>query len=112
MAYTLYLGDGANDSLAFDAAAVTGTPVVDRSLLESKADFYTLGSGLSFLTTLFSAADARARGVRNAFSFALIYNLSAVILCLAGHMSPLLAAILMPLSSIISVLLVSLPKSR
>ncbi|MEP4078100.1 heavy metal translocating P-type ATPase [Haloferula sp.] len=109
---TLYLGDGANDSLAFDAAAVTGTPVVDRSLLESKADFYTLGSGLGFLTTLFAVADARARGVRSAFSFALIYNLSAVILCLAGHMSPLLAAILMPLSSIISVLLVSLPKIR
>lgn len=109
---TLYLGDGANDSLAFDAAAVTGTPVVDRSLLESKADFYTLGSGLGFLTTLFSAADARATGVRRAFSFALIYNLSAVAICLSGQMSPLLAAILMPLSSIISVLLVSMPKAQ
>ncbi|MGB6219605.1 heavy metal translocating P-type ATPase [Haloferula sp.] len=104
---TLYLGDGANDSLAFDAATVTGTPVVDRSLLESKSDFYTLGSGLGFLTTLFAAADARAKGVRSAFTFALFYNLGAVILCLAGHMSPLLAAILMPLSSIISVLLVT-----
>lgn len=109
---TLYLGDGANDSLAFDAAAVTGTPVVDRSLLESKADFYTLGSGLGFLTTLFAAADARASGVRNAFSFALVYNLSAVAICLTGHMSPLLAAILMPLSSILSVVLVSMPKAR
>ncbi|MFC7339576.1 heavy metal translocating P-type ATPase metal-binding domain-containing protein [Haloferula chungangensis] len=109
---TLYLGDGANDSLAFDAAAVTGTPVVDRSLLESKADFYTLGSGLGFLSTLFRAADARAKGVSSAFTFALIYNLSAIVLCLMGHMSPLLAAILMPLSSIISVLLVSVPKAR
>lgn len=109
---TLYLGDGANDSLAFDAATVTGTPVVDRSLLESKADFYTLGSGLGFLNTLFAAADARAAGVRSAFSFALVYNLVAVALCLAGHMNPLLAAILMPLSSIISVVLVTLPKPR
>jgi len=85
---------------------------VDRSLLESKADFYTLGSGLGFLTTLFAAADARASGVRNAFSFALVYNLSAVAICLTGHMSPLLAAILMPLSSILSVVLVSMPKAR
>ncbi|MEM9236372.1 MAG: heavy metal translocating P-type ATPase metal-binding domain-containing protein [Verrucomicrobiota bacterium] len=107
---TLYLGDGANDSLAFDAASVTGTPVVDRSLLESKSDFYTLGSGHGFLSTLFAAADARALGVRRAFTFALLYNLIAVALCLAGRMNPLLAAILMPLSSIVSVLLVTMPK--
>lgn len=105
---TLYLGDGANDSLAFDAAHVTGTPVVDRSLLEAKSDFYTLGSGLAFLPELFRIADLRARGVRHAFIFALIYNSAAVALCLAGHMNPLLAAILMPLSSIISVLLVTM----
>ncbi|MBB5350451.1 Cu2+-exporting ATPase [Haloferula luteola] len=104
---TLYLGDGANDSLAFDAAHVTGTPVVDRSLLEAKSDFYTLGSGLAFLPELFRIADQRARGVRHAFIFALIYNSAAVALCLHGHMNPLLAAILMPLSSIFSVLLVT-----
>lgn len=104
---TLYLGDGANDSLAFDAATVTGTPVVDRSLLEAKADFYTLGSGLDFLPPLFAAADARATGVRRAFVFALLYNAIAVSICLTGSMNPLLAAILMPLSSIISVVLVA-----
>lgn len=60
---TLYLGDGANDSLAFDAAFVTGTPVVDRSLLESKADFYTLGAGLEFLPRLRSTAAARENAV-------------------------------------------------
>ena len=102
---TLYVGDGANDSLAFDAAFVTGTPVVDRSLLESKADFYALGSGLSYLTEAFAAADARARGVRRAFAFALMYNLIVVALSASAQMSPLLAAILMPLSSIISILL-------
>lgn len=104
---TLYLGDGANDSLAFDAALVTGTPVVDRSLLESKADFYTLGSGLAFLPGLLGTAIARTHAVRAAFSFALIYNLTAVALSMSGKMSPLLAAILMPLSSIVSILIVA-----
>ena len=82
---TLYLGDGANDSLAFDASLVTGTPVVDRSLLESKADFYTLGAGLGFLPSL----------------------LTTVGFSMGGRMSPLLAAILMPLSSVVSILLVA-----
>ncbi len=104
---TLYLGDGANDSLAFDASLVTGTPVVDRSLLESKADFYTLGSGLAFLTGLMDAAEARKGAVRGAFAFALVYNLTTVAFSMAGKMSPLLAAILMPLSSIVSILIVA-----
>jgi Cu2+-exporting ATPase len=104
---TFYLGDGANDSLAFDAAFVTATPVVDRSLLESKADFYALGSGLGYLTEAFAAADARARGVRRAFGFALSYNLAVVALSATAHMSPLLAAVLMPLSSVVSILLVA-----
>lgn len=105
---TLYLGDGANDSLAFDAAYVTGTPVTDRSLLESKSDFYTLGAGLSFLPELFYIARARANGVRNAFLFALNYNIAVIALSLLGLMNPLLAAILMPLSSLISIGFVAL----
>ncbi len=100
---TLYLGDGANDSLAFDAALVTGTPVVDRSLLESKSDFFTLGAGLGFLPDLFIAAAVRARAVRAAFGFALIYNVTTVAYSMAGLMNPLLAAVLMPLSSLVSI---------
>jgi P-type Cu2+ transporter len=102
---TLYVGDGANDSLALDAALVTATPVVDRSLLESKADFYALGSGLAYLAEALNAADARAIGVRRAFIFALAYNLVVVALAATAHMGPLLAAVLMPLSSIFSILL-------
>src|SRR5690606_19566089 len=33
----LMLGDGANDSLAFDAALCRGTPVIHRGVLEQKA---------------------------------------------------------------------------
>jgi P-type Cu2+ transporter len=103
---TLYLGDGANDSLAFNAAWTTGTPVVDRSLLEAKADFYFMGQSLSFLPHLLALAKRRQRVVRIAFAFALCYNLTAVVICLQGMMSPLLAAILMPLSSAVSLVIV------
>jgi Cu2+-exporting ATPase len=103
---TLYLGDGANDSLAFNAAWTTGTPVVDRSLLEAKADFYFMGQSLSFLPALLALAQRRQHVVRIAFGFALAYNLIAVGICLEGKMSPLLAAILMPLSSAISLAII------
>lgn len=105
---TLYLGDGANDSLAFNAAWVTGTPVVDRSLLEGKSDFYFLGQGLRFLPEMLSLAKRRQFTVRAAFAFALLYNAAAITFALLGHMNPLVAAIIMPLSSAISLAIVAL----
>jgi Cu2+-exporting ATPase len=99
---TLYLGDGANDSLAFNAAWVTGTPVVDRSLLESKSDFYFLGQSLRFLPMMLALAKHRRAAVRTAFAFALLYNAAAITTALLGYMNPLVAAIIMPLSSAIS----------
>lgn len=102
---TLFLGDGANDSLAFDAALCSGMPARDQSVLEGKADFCFLGQGLRVLRELFSAARHRQRILHQIFAFAITYNLAAVTLCLAGMMNPLLAAILMPLSSLATIAL-------
>jgi len=99
---TLYLGDGANDSLAFNAAFATGTPVVDRSLLETKSDFFFLGQSLRFLPGMLDLARRRYSTVAIAFGFALVYNATAVTAALLGLMNPLVAAIIMPLSSAIS----------
>lgn len=104
---TLYIGDGANDSLAFEEAFCTGTPVVDKGILESRADFYFLGRSLRFFTDLFSVARLRRRAVRRVVLFAIAYNAAAAGLCLAGMMNPLLAAVLMPLSSLVTLAIVT-----
>ncbi len=99
---TLMLGDGANDSLAFDAAFVRGTPVIHRGVLEGKADFYYLGRGLGGLRRLFEVNETRARTQRWLLVFSIAYNALAVGLAVSGHMNPLVAAILMPVSSLLS----------
>lgn len=96
----LMIGDGANDSLAFDAAVCRGTPVVDKSILEASADFFFFGRSLRSLSELFKVSTNRRRTVSLIFTIAVLYNISAVGICLAGLMHPLLAAILMPLSSV------------
>jgi len=103
---TLYLGDGANDSLAFDAAWCSGTPAVDRGLLEQKADFYFLGRGLGGVRALLHTAATRRRVSRAVVAFAIAYNAIAIVLSLAGKMNPLLAAVLMPASSLVSLAIV------
>jgi Cu2+-exporting ATPase len=100
---SLMIGDGANDSLAFDAALCRGTPSVDTGLLEHKADFYMPGTGLGGLTSLFQASRKHAATTRAVFAFAILYNATAVTASLAGLMNPLIAAVIMPLSSLASI---------
>jgi len=103
---TLMLGDGANDSLAFDRALCRGTPVVHRGMLAGKADFYYLGRGISGIRALFEVNDARRRTQTWLLVFMIAYNVEAVSLAVAGLMHPLLAAILMPASSLVTLALV------
>jgi Cu2+-exporting ATPase len=104
---TLMLGDGANDSLAFDAAFVRGTPVIHRGVLEGKADFYYLGRGVAGIRRLFEVNAARRRTQRWLLVFSIAYNALAVGLAAAGRMNPLVAAILMPASSLLSLAIVA-----
>jgi P-type Cu2+ transporter len=108
----LMLGDGANDSLAFDRALCRGTPVVHRGILAEKADFYYLGRGIEGIRALFEVDDARRRTHRALMVFSISYNLMAVGLAVTGHMDPLLAAILMPLSSLLSLGIVGVGMKR
>ena len=103
---TLMLGDGANDSLAFDSALCRGTPVVHGGLLEQKADFYYLWRGIGGIRRLFAINRSRQRTQAWILGFAILYNLVAVSVAVAGLMSPLLAAILMPASSLATLAIV------
>ncbi len=102
----LMLGDGANDSLAFDRALCRGTPAVHRGVLGSKADFYYLGRGVGGVRALLEANDARRSTQRALLGFMIAYNAVAVGLAASGHMNPLFAAVLMPLSSLATLAIV------
>jgi P-type Cu2+ transporter len=102
----LMLGDGANDSLAFDRALCRGTPVIHRGILESKADFYYLGRGIGGIRGLFEVDCLRRRTQMAVLVFSVAYNLLAVGLAVAGKMNPLVAAALMPINSLLTLAIV------
>ncbi len=104
----LMLGDGANDSLAFDRALCRGTPVIHRGVLEQKADFYYLGRGISGIRALFEINAVRRRTQTVILCFSIAYNLLVVGLAVAGRVNPLVAAILMPASSLATLAIVGL----
>ncbi len=101
---TCMIGDGANDSLSLQTAdvgiAVKGS--VDLSL--TSADIYfTRGGLLPFFDLMALAKQTRRVLVRN-LTLSLVYNTIGGTLALAGFIDPMVAAILMPLSSIAIIL--------
>ena len=96
----LMIGSGANDHLAFKHAICRGTPVAEQGILEPASDFFFFGRSLRALPELFTIARRRRSIIATIFTTAVAYNIAAVSLCLAGWMHPLLAAVLMPSSSL------------
>jgi Cu2+-exporting ATPase len=100
---TLFVGDGVNDTLALDHAHVSGTPAVDRPYVPARADFFFVTPGLAPVRLALRSSRALAQVVRADLAIAFVYNAFAIGLALAGRMSPLLCAVLMPASSLTTI---------
>ena len=98
--HTLFVGDGVNDALAIDRALVSGTPAVDRPFVPARVDFFFVTPGLAPIRLALRSSRALAQVVRADLAIATAYNVLTVGLALAGRMSPLACAVLMPLSSV------------
>jgi Cu2+-exporting ATPase len=109
---TLMVGDGINDALAMQSAHCGATPAIDRPFLPARTDFYFTTPGLLAIGTALRAARDVASVVRTNLAFAVAYNALVVSLALAGAMQPWLAAIVMPLSSVVVVLRTSASMAR
>lgn len=97
---TLFLGDGVNDAPAFAKAFCAGTPAVDRPVMPSRSGFFFVGEGLQPLGAALTLSTQLHRVVRNIVAASVAYNVLAVTAGLCGLITPLRAAIFMPLSSL------------
>jgi len=99
------VGDGVNDAAALSAATV-GIAVhggAEASL--AAADVYLSRPGLAPIVGLVAAARRTLRTIHVCLAVSLAYNGVAAALAVTGVIGPLIAAILMPLSSLTVVLL-------
>lgn len=108
---TLYIGDGINDIPALQSATLAGAPFANINMLTAEVDFLFTDDSLDFLPTLFSLSKLRNQLKRRLITFTLSYNFIVLAIAISGHMSPLIAAIVMPISSLISLALIN-PKSN
>ena len=93
------IGDGYNDVAAMHDAAVAISPAGATPAAIAASDVVLAHGGLSGVAFLFDRARAVRRDTLLTLTFATVYNAATIGLALSGHVTPLLAALLMPLSS-------------
>lgn len=98
--YSMFVGDGVNDTLAFSKAyssvAVNGSVEIGLKI----ADVFLIKDSLSCIEKLFKISDQTMRTIKINLAISLFYNLTGAVLAINGVVTPIIAAILMPLSSI------------
>lgn len=104
---TLFIGDGINDIPALQTATLAGSPFANINLLTTEVDFLFTDDTLGFLPSLLSLNKRRNILKRRLITFTLSYNLIVLIVAISGQMSPLIAAIVMPLSSLVSLAIIN-----
>tara|TARA_R110002049_G_scaffold160202_2_gene325251 strand:- start:29905 stop:32052 length:2148 start_codon:yes stop_codon:yes gene_type:complete len=96
----LMIGDGLNDTAAMATAYVSMSPASATEAGRAVSDFVFLRDGLDAVPLTLQVARKTAAIVRQNFGLAIAYNCVAIPLAVAGHVTPLIAAIAMSGSSI------------
>jgi Cu2+-exporting ATPase len=94
------VGDGVNDAAAI-AAATCGIAVSGAAEIAIEAsDVYAKTPSIGEIAAIADGARATLRTIRRSLRISLAYNLTAGALAAAGVIHPLIAALLMPVSSL------------
>jgi Cu2+-exporting ATPase len=94
------VGDGVNDAAAM-AAATAGIAVSGAAEIAiDTADVYLRSPSITAIADTIAGARATVATIKRNLKFSLFYNVTAGALAVTGLIHPLIAAIVMPLSSL------------
>lgn len=97
------VGDGVNDAAAISSATVGIAVRGGAEASMAAADVYLAQGGIAALRDLLDGARRTTHIIRRNMAIALGYNLIAVTLAMLGLLDPIVAAILMPVSSVTAI---------
>ena len=99
----LMVGDGLNDSAALKAAHVSISPASAIDIAQTNSDIVIQGDKLWPVKESYLVAKFANKLVKQNFALSLFYNLVTIPIAMGGLATPILAAVVMSLSSIMVV---------
>lgn len=98
--HALMVGDGANDAMALSRSYVSVAVLGSLDISLKASDIYLTTPGISHVANLITISKETMKVVKRNLFLSLIYNSLSVYAAFTGMISPLIAAIIMPLSSL------------
>ena len=98
--HSLMVGDGANDAMALSRSYVSVAVLGALDITLRASDIYLTTPGISHVTRLVAISNETMKVVKRNLVLSLFYNMFSVYAAFTGLISPLTAAIVMPVSSL------------
>ncbi len=98
--HSVMIGDGANDSLAMQQASVGIAVSGSMEVSLRAADIYLVQPGIEGVAQVMTLAKETMKVIHRNLVLSVLYNITSVGLVFSGHIHPLVAAIIMPVSSL------------
>jgi P-type E1-E2 ATPase len=98
--HVLMVGDGANDAMALSRSYVSVAVLGSLDISLKASDIYLTTPGISHVANLITISRETMVVVKRNLVLSLIYNSLSVYAAFTGMISPLVAAIIMPISSL------------
>lgn len=95
----MMIGDGINDTPAMAESDISVAITSSNDLTNLKADVVILNKDFAVIEDMFRISNKTFKIIRQNIFLSFIYNLIVIPLAINGQISPLIAAILMPISS-------------
>ncbi len=100
-AQVLMVGDGLNDAPSLASATISMSPASAMDITQNAADIVFQGDKLQPVLSAWKTAKFAQTLVKENFALAILYNVIAIPLAVAGMVTPLIAAIAMSSSSLL-----------
>ncbi len=98
--HSMMVGDGANDAIALSQADVGVAVLGAMDISLRAADVYLTTPGLVPVEKLIILSEQTMKVIHRNLALSLLYNLASVAAAFMGYINPLVAAIIMPVSSL------------
>ncbi len=106
--HVLMIGDGLNDAGALKASTVGVSIAEDTSSFTPASDVIMDAGSLSYLDRVLAFSKKSVRIIHISFAISVLYNVIGLAYAVTGTLSPLICAIIMPVSSVSVILFTTL----